>query len=1054
MTLRWWLRGMGLAAAALLAAAPARADDSVTASNQDGYSRLTFDFAPLAHVRASVEGGVLTLRFDRRTTLDPEAMARLMGPAVSGVRADADGRTFRFALTLPVRLHESQVGARAAVDVAAADFTGTMPDLPQPGPPPKPKPVDPARLPPLALRVGSYSDHTRLVFDWPQKVPYTVYRGAGTLTVTFAAPARPDLSAIARFAPAWVEDAAWHLEGRTTVVTFRTDPDCRYHAFRDGTHMVLDVLAPKADARAGVSPAQMRAIEAAAGEKPAAPPAAAAKAATKAPVKTAAAADTAAPASGGALTFTFRGAAARPAAVFVRGLTAWIVLEDATQSAASLKAALKGFDGPVEALTGAGTAVLRLTLPGPGSIASHSDGPDLSVTLDTKAAPDTQAAPDAITFSRDGDGLTAYLPLADRRLTLADPAAGDSLTVIPGASGYGLAAPRRYAAFTALPSAQGLVLSPRASGLTVGVAHADIRIARPGGLLLTPPRLTLDAGALAGRTVLDFARWGRIDGDFLATTRRLQQAVLQRPDAEADDARLVLARFYLANHFAPEALGLLDRIQASDPTSAGDAQLIAMRGAADVMMGRWRDARNALAPARFDGDPGIALWRGLAEAGEENWSPALADLATAAPVIGRYPPAWQARARLAEAEAALGLGRLDRAGTALSALPRNLPQDAALEAELVRARLAALSGSYAEAAPQFRAVENGGDERLAVRAIYYDTDAALKAKAISVSRAIDRLERLRFRWRGDSLELMTLTRLGGLYLARHDWARGFKTLRTAADNFQGDERARQAQDAMRTAFAGLFLKGGADTMRPVASLGLFYDNMDLTPIGAEGDAMIRRMAERLVRVDLLGPAEKLLSWQVDKRLDGIAKAEVATRLAAIDLMDAKPQDAIDALRGSEVTGLSDAVIHARLLLEARALAALKQWRDALDMLAVDDGADTRRLVADIDWESGNWEAAGQAAEALVGNDTAPLDADARALVLRMAVAYSLAGDEASLARLRGRFAARMAATDDGAAFAVLSAPIALHGLAFRDAAKKIAALDTLEPFMKGLGKSL
>ena len=42
-------------------------------------------------------------------------------------------------------------------------------------------------------------------------------------------------------------------------------------------------------------------------------------------------------------------------------------------------------------------------------------------------------------------------------------------------------------------------------------------------------------------------------------------------------------------------------------------------------------------------------------------------------------------------------------------------------------------------------------------------------------------------------------------------------------------------------------------------------------------------------VDLLGPAANLLAYQVDKRLDGVAKAQVATRLAAIYLMDHKPQ---------------------------------------------------------------------------------------------------------------------------------------------------------------------
>jgi hypothetical protein len=106
-------------------------------------------------------------------------------------------------------------------------------------------------------------------------------------------------------------------------------------------------------------------------------------------------------------------------------------------------------------------------------------------------------------------------------------------------------------------------------------------------------------------------------------------------------------------------------------------------------------------------------------------------------------------------------------------------------------------------------------------------------------------------------------------------------------------------------------KGGADKMAPVDELALFYENIDLTPIGADGDEMIRRMADRLVAVDLLEPAATLLAYQVDKRLDGIAKAQVSTRLAAIYLMDHKPQDALDALHTSQITGLPDDTMHER-----------------------------------------------------------------------------------------------------------------------------------------------
>ena len=86
------------------------------------------------------------------------------------------------------------------------------------------------------------------------------------------------------------------------------------------------------------------------------------------------------------------------------------------------------------------------------------------------------------------------------------------------------------------------------------------------------------------------------------------------------------------------------------------------------------------------------------------------------------------------------------------------------------------------------------------------------------------------------------------------------------------------------------------------------------------------------------------------------------------------------------------------------------------------------------------------------NGPVPLTITERSLLLRTAVAYSLANDEASLARLRANFGVKMKGTQDGNLFAVLSADIDQHGLAFRDAAAKIASVDTLEAFMKDFGK--
>ncbi len=1123
---------IGLIGAASLFASiavwPAHAADQVSASSQNGYSRLNFTFSPAGHVTATSDGSVLILSFDRKPTLEPQAVAKLMGAAVTSARADADGKTFRFALNAPFKLHQSAQDNRAVVDLAPADFTGTMPDLP-PIVVAAPKPIDVNALPVLALRSGAYANFTRLVFDWNKDVAYQVFPGAGKMTIRFQAPTRVDLSALARFQPPWVKNATWRLDGSNTVVEFETDSDSGYHDFKDGTHIVMDILAPKTDAaayvppgtakpvvskfdpvaaKAGVTGAQAAAIADTAKQlqaakapdtkpadtKPAdaktaetktdskaatAPPQQLVKPVAKtadvktAEVKPAAAAPVVAPApetqvaesqvKGDSAVLNFKGANNHPAAVFVRGLTAWIVLEDAANlDVATLKASLGAFTTGIEASSSPGVSILRITLKQPAPISAFDNGPDLKVVIGGKSA----APPTAIGFARDQNdpghaALTTFLPRADKSFALTDPVTGDILTVVPGGAGYGVNGTRTYAEFAALASACGLVITPYTDDLVVSVAGTRVRIGRPGGLSLTTASATISdtpqamAQAASEPSFLDFANWGRLSGgSFLATERRLEQDAARLSGANANHARLVLARFYLANHYASEAAGLIRVMQTQDPALQGDVQLSVMKAAADYMMGRYRDARNDLAGGNFDFNPHAALWRGLTEAAEDNWAKAHDDMVLATPVLKRYPAAWQARANLSDAQAALGLGRLELADAALTRLPKELSHTDALEEQLARARIAAVSGSYGKSVPLFAVVQNGGDEKLAAQAIYYQVDAGLKARTVKPDQAIDVLERLRFRWRGDGLEMRTLRRLAGLYFDKGQYAQGLKTLRVATDNFN-DDAARSAQDDMRAAFAKLFLKGGADKMPPVEQLALFYDNVDLTPIGADGDEMIRRMADRLVNVDLLGPAASLLAYQVDKRLDGVAKAQVSTRLAQVYLMDHKPQDAINVLHTSQITGLPDDTLHQRLILEARGFAAEKQWDNALDLIAVDQADDTRRLRADIYWESGNWDVAGQKSEELLGNryeDTTPLNATERAQVLRMAVAYSLANDEASLERLRKNFTPKMAVTPDASAFTVLTQNIDMHGLEFRQAAAQIASVDTLTSFMKDFSK--
>src|SRR6185437_7268861 len=96
-------------------AAPAFAD-SVTASAGNGFGRILFALDPSAHADATLSGGVLTIRFDRKVSIEPSTIVQGLPDYVSTARSDADTQSLRIALSQQVQIHTSVSGNRFAVD--------------------------------------------------------------------------------------------------------------------------------------------------------------------------------------------------------------------------------------------------------------------------------------------------------------------------------------------------------------------------------------------------------------------------------------------------------------------------------------------------------------------------------------------------------------------------------------------------------------------------------------------------------------------------------------------------------------------------------------------------------------------------------------------------------------------------------------------------------------------------------------------------------------------------------------------------------------------------
>ena len=278
-------------------------------------------------------------------------------------------------------------------------------------------------------------------------------------------------------------------------------------------------------------------------------------------------------------------------------------------------------------------------------------------------------------------------------------------------------------------------------------------------------------------------------------------------------------------------------------------------------------------------------------------------------------------------------------------------------------------------------------------------------------------------------------------------------MRSAMAAHPDSAMTRQIQDEAAATFDSLFLTGKGDAIPPIDALALFYDFRELTPVGGRGDEMIRRLADRLASVDLLDQAADLLQYQVDHRLQGAARAQVASRLAVIYLMNRKPDRALAALRATRTADLSNELRSQRLLLEGRALSDIGRHDLALEVIANIDGRAAVRLRSDILWAAKSWDEAAGQIELMYGDrwkDFAPLSDIERADILRAEIGYALAEDTLGLGRFRERYAPKMAQTPDARAFDIVSAPPGSSGAEFAAIAHAAAAGDTLEGFLRDM----
>ena len=749
------------------------------------------------------------------------------------------------------------------------------------------------------------------------------------------------------------------------------------------------------------------------------------------------------------------------AAIFKRVGYTWIVFDKRRPLDLSpMREAGRGILTKIEQLPISNASVLRISTVANIRPLSRQDGTNWIVEFGAgEALPEI---PIPVEPNREAEGgPELFIPATEvgKILHIPDPEVGDVLQVATvQAPSHGVKGDRAYSEFQLLGTVQGVVLQALNDDVELRKKPEGLVVFLPGGLHISnisPDSVETTQAENVVRQIFALKSWARSDQqDFYGVRQGLQGKISKLPAVRREKPRLDLARFYFARGLAPEAEGVLATMAGANSRLASEPEFKALRGAVAALL---RDTDSAIAnlrDSRLDKYEEIWLWRGVAEAGRENWKAGNLHFKRGDPVLRQYPPDLQNKLALIRVETALKARDVDSASRWLRKLggkTRDMSRSQEATLKYLQGRVAFVKRNLDRATKLWTELSEGSDLLNASRAELSLVNLGLLQETMTKEDAIKRLEVLRYRWRGDKFEMQVLQRLGELYLDKADYRNGLGALRAAATYFPKDPGTPMITKKMTGIFKDLYLGDKAAAFSPLSALALYDEFRELTPAGEEGNRVIQKLAERLVDVDLLNRAADLLLHQVKYRLKGDERANVGAKLAVIRLLDRDPEGALQALKISDFSGLPEVVEDDRRRIKARAYFEIGDTRQAIELLAGDISRNADLLRADIHWRTENWTQAANVLQRLSGKPPPSGEGfnQARAqVVLNWAVALQLSMDYDGLALLRKLYGPAMAASPLGNAFQfIASANDEGKTLDIETITARIAASDVFEAFM-------
>jgi hypothetical protein len=225
-------RLLALSTALAFAALPAQAQESVQARgwSKATYGRIIFDWPKPVEASAKIEGDALVVEFSRPMRSDLNRVVKYLTGYVTSAELADGGKVARFGLAGNFDVNSFATGSSVVVDLRR-----------------KTAAVAPSRELAasdggLRVKVGRHPGFTRIVFDWPSSVDYTIARKGRSVSMRFDKSAEIDLQELDAALPKPEFGSPTTSEAGGDLVVNLVVPETSYiRHFHEGTKIVLDV---------------------------------------------------------------------------------------------------------------------------------------------------------------------------------------------------------------------------------------------------------------------------------------------------------------------------------------------------------------------------------------------------------------------------------------------------------------------------------------------------------------------------------------------------------------------------------------------------------------------------------------------------------------------------------------------------------------------------------------------------------------------------------------------------------------------------------------------